>query len=227
MLSNGVEWAHDARMPLQLILSSAQMLRQTLADPGEDAGTYLDILVESVGQLRRIMEAALEERGRGAPAEAPRMRDGDLPAFLRRLCAQCVPCARQMGVLLSWGGNVASLAMALDEDMLSRVVLNLISNALRFTPPGGRIRVSWRAMGDFAEIRVSDSGAGIAPERLPYVFLEGESEGGHGRGLPICRRLMSAMGGELTARSTPGRGSDFILRLPVRSAAAHLTKTVP
>ena len=110
--------------------------------------------------------------------------------------------------------------MALDEDMLSRVLLNLISNALRFTPRGGQVRVSWQAMGDFAEICVADDGAGIAPERLPYVFLRGESDGGHGYGLPIALRLARAMGGDLTVRSQRGQGSAFTLRLPVRAACA-------
>ena len=121
---------------------------------------------------------------------------------------------------LDWRGNVAALRMALDEDMLSRVLLNLISNALRFTPRGGEVRVSWRAMGDFVEICVSDDGAGIAPERLPYVFLRGESDGGHGSGLPIALRLARARGGDLTAQSQSDRGSAFTLRLPVRAACA-------
>ena len=82
------------------------------------------------------------------------------------------------------------------------------------------MRVTWRALGDFAEICVSDDGAGIPPERLPYVFLRGETEGGHGYGLPIALRLARAMGGDLSAASQRGKGSAFTLRLPVRSARA-------
>jgi len=121
---------------------------------------------------------------------------------------------------LSCQGNVASLRMALDEDMLCRVLLNLISNALRFTPRGGEVRVTWRALGDSVEICVSDDGAGIPPERIPYIFLRGESDGGHGHGLPIALRLARAMGGDLSAASQRGQGSAFTLRLPVRSARA-------
>ena len=108
--------------------------------------------------------------------------------------------------------------MALDEDMLCRILLNLISNALRFTPAGGRIRVGWRAMGDSVEVSVADGGPGIPPERLPYLFLAGETDGGHGYGLPSAMEGARLLGGDLSATSAPGQGSTFTLRLPVRGA---------
>ena len=91
----------------------------------------------------------------------------------------------------------------------------MLSNALRFTPRGGEVRVEVAALGDAAEVRVIDSGAGIPPSRQGRVFLWGETEGGHSYGLPIARRLARAMGGELTLRSVPGKGATFTLRLPV------------
>lgn len=216
----GVELAHDLRMPLQLIFSSAQMLKLSREDPTLDADAYVDILMQSVEHMRRMLDGTLERCGRAVRQELPRPVNADLATCLRQLCLRCRPFAEQTGVRLSCQGNVASLHMALDEDMLCRVLLNLITNALRFTPRGGEVRVTWRALGDFAEICVSDDGAGIPPERLPYVFLRGETEGGHGYGLPIALRLARAMGGDLTAASQRGKGSAFTLRLPVRSARA-------
>lgn len=220
MLMTGVELAHDLRMPLQLIYSSAQMLKLAREDPTLDAGAYADLLMQSVEHMRRMLDVALESSNQACRREQPRLADADLVACVKQLCLRCRPYAEQGGVSLSCRGNVAALNMALDEDMLSRVLLNLISNALRFTPRGGRVRVLWRAMGDFVEVSVADNGAGIAPERMPYVFLSGETEGGNGYGLPIAQRLARAMGGELSARSVPGKGSAFTLRLPVRSARA-------
>ena len=220
MLMTGVELAHDLRMPLQLIYSSAQMLKLSRDDPTLDAAAYADILMDSVEHMRRMLDLALESCGRACRQEQPRLANVDLAALVKQLCRRCRPYAEQGGVTLGCWGNVSSLIMALDEDMLSRVLLNLISNALRFTPRGGRVRVSWRSTGEFAEISVSDTGAGIPPERLPYVFLRGETEGGSGYGLPIAQRLARAMGGELTARSRPGQGSAFTLRLPIRAACA-------
>lgn len=220
MLMTGVELAHDLRMPLQLIYTSAQMLKLSREDPTLDASLYEDMLLESVEHMRRMLELAVDSCGRIRREEQPRLANVDLVAFVRSLCLRCGSYADQAGVKLRCEGNVAALRMALDEDMLARVLLNLISNALRYTPRGGNVCVSWLALGDIAEVCVSDDGQGIAPERLPYVFLMGESERGHGYGLPIALRLAHAMGGELTARSAPGKGSAFTLRLPVRSAQA-------
>ena len=212
------ELLHDLRMPLQLILSSAQMIRLSLDDPTIDAARYADLLMDSVGSVQRLLNASLDA-ARAMPVPARPVR-ADLPRFLRELCLRCRPWADEKGVALSCGGNVAALDVLLDEDALSRALLNLIANALRFTPPGGHVRVEWRAMGDFIEIGVIDDGAGIPPEKLPGIFLRGETDGGHGYGLAIARDCARAMGGELTARSRPGAGSAFTLRLPVGAERA-------
>lgn len=211
-----VELAHDLRMPMQLIQSSAQMLRLSLTDPALDGQAYADMLMASVRQAQRLLEAAMDDRA----AAASRLRNADLVAVVRGLCRSCRACADERGVALRFSANVAALALALDEDMLSRVLLNLIANALRFTPRGGAIRVTLTARGDTADIAVTDTGAGIPAERQPWVFLRGETDGGHGFGLPVARDLARRMGGELTLRSAPGEGSAFTLRLPVRAVEA-------
>ena len=215
-MSIDAELAHDLRMPLQLILSSARMLALAQDDPTLDGKAYADMLMASVREAQRMLDAAVE---RGA-ASLPRLRNADLVACVRSLCESCRAYADERGVALRFRTNAASLAMALDEDGLSRVLLNLISNALRFTPRGGKIDVTLDALGDAAEVTVSDTGAGVPAERRPWLFLRGETDGGHGFGLPISRDLARRMGGDLTLRSAPGRGSAFTLRLPVRSAEA-------
>ena len=215
-----VELVHDLRMPLQLIYSSAQLIQMALEDPTLPAGDYVSMLMDSVRSVQRMLDGALESCGREWRRERSRPVRADLPAFLRGLCLRCRPWADEKGVALSCGGNVAALDMLLDEDALSRILLNLIANALRFTPPGGHICVEWKALGDFAEISVTDDGPGIPTERLPLIFLPGESDGGHGYGLAIARDFARAMGGDLTARSRPGKGSAFTLRLPVRGERA-------
>lgn len=212
-----VEWAHDLRMPMQLIQSSAQMLRLALDDPALDGRAYADMLLASVHEAQRLLETALDDR---TSCAAPRPRNADLVAAVRGLCLDCRAYADERGVTLRYSGNVASLTLALDADALARVLLNLIANALRFTPRGGTIDVTLTARGDAVEIDVADTGAGIPAERQPWVFLRGETDGGHGHGLPIARELSRSMGGELTLHSVPGAGSAFTLRLPVRPAEA-------
>lgn len=214
MNAKDVEWLHDLRMPLQLIASSAQMIKLAQTDATLDAAEYVDLLLDGVGQVQRLLAGVLDGQPRAVPARPVRR---DLARCVKGLCLRCRPYADELGVSLSCSGNVASLDMLLDEDALSRVLLNLIANALRFTPRGGKIRVEWRAMGDFAEVTVADSGAGIPPERLPLIFLRGVTDGGHGYGLAIARDCARAMGGDITVRSRRGRGSAFTLRLPVRA----------
>ncbi|MBR1822019.1 MAG: HAMP domain-containing histidine kinase [Clostridia bacterium] len=220
MLTTGVEMAHDLRMPLQIIQSSAQLLKLSLSDPTLDTAAYADMLLDSVAHLQRMLDSTLADCGRAPRREAPLLRPIDLAACARTLCRECRAYADEKGVALKFSANVATLKMWMDEDMLSRILLNLISNALRFTPRGGEIRVALNALGDAAELSVTDTGAGIPPEKQPYVFLQGETDGGHGYGLPIARKLARQLGGELTLRSVPGGGSTFTLRLPVRSAEA-------
>lgn len=99
---------------------------------------------------------------------------------------------------------------------------NLVSNAVKFTAPGGRIAVRAAARGDTVRISVRDTGVGVAPEKLEFIFepfvqldrdLTSPREGA-GLGLAISRDLARAMGGDITAHSTPGRGSTFTLALP-------------
>ena len=214
-MSMDAELAHDLRMPLQLIDSSARMLKLSLEDPSLDAVVYADILLDSVARLRRLAEAALADRT-VERTFAP--KSIDLEACVRMLCRDCRPYVAERGVELRFSSNVAPLNMWLDADMLARVLLNLISNALRFTPGGGEILVTLMALGEAVEITVADTGAGIPAARQPWVFLRGETDGGHGDGLPIARELARRMGGELTVRSAQGCGAAFTLRLPLRAA---------
>jgi signal transduction histidine kinase len=123
----------------------------------------------------------------------------------------------------------SSLVVRADRDKLQQIALNLLTNAIKFTPDGGSITLSCRAEGDFALVQVSDDGIGIAADRLDSVFdpfvqvdraLNRPHEG-VGLGLSISRDLAHGMGGTLTARSTPSEGSVFTLKL--RRSAATLT----
>ena len=211
MSRESAELAHDLGMPLQVIYSCAELIRMELADDTLPAAQYAGMLMDGVDQMKHLLFDAMN-RDKGAT----RLQNIDLVRQLKAIGREYQPCARMLGVRLRCGGNVAALKMALDANRLARVVMNLLSNALRFTPRGGTVSLSWRAMGDFVEVSVRDSGPGVAPEMLPRIFLRGETDGGHGYGLPIARECARQMGGSLTCRARPGKGSTFVLRLPVR-----------
>lgn len=205
------ELIHDLRLYLQLIQSSGQLLALT-AGPG--AREYVDMLMDGAAQMGRLLEDAADGNDEGAFGPT------DAVDCLRTLCLRCQSHAGQRGVGLAFEANVSALMLVTDPDRLSRVILNLIMNALRFTPGGRRVTVGLFALGDYVEIAVSDQGPGIAPERLPYIFLRGETDSGAGYGLPSAMACARRLGGELSVESLPGRGSTFKLRLPVRGAMA-------
>jgi signal transduction histidine kinase len=115
-----------------------------------------------------------------------------------------------------------------DSEKLEQILLNLLSNATKFTPRGGRITLVATRHGSRVEIAVSDTGVGIPPDRLsaifePFVQLDPSltrERDGTGLGLAISRDLARAMGGEVTVTSVPGTGSTFTLVLPAHAPAA-------
>lgn len=214
-----VEWMHDFRMPLQLVYSCAQMIQIELNDSALPAGKYVDMLMENVMQLQRMLNHALTEDRRLAGGDQMHMTVVDVMARMREICTSCRIYAEKRGVKLRYSGDVAALNTALDEDKFSRVLLNLISNAIKFTPWGGSIHVNLRALGDFFEISVCDTGMGIAPDRLEKIFRRGETDGGYGHGLFIAREYAQCMGGDVGVESDLGSGSTFTMRLPVHSLA--------
>jgi signal transduction histidine kinase len=113
-------------------------------------------------------------------------------------------------------------ALSADPDRLSQAVINLLSNALKFTPAGGQVEVRVERGPRGAEVRVADSGIGIGPQDLPRVFerlyradgSRNRATGGAGIGLSIAKAIVEAHGGTITAASQPGRGAEFRILLP-------------
>lgn len=197
--------AHDMRTPLQLIYSCAQMIETELPDPAQPAGRYARMLMENVRSLRDMISDELDVSTGTA----------DIVQLTRGLCRRMDCEAERSGVVLLFSCNSASFRMRMDPVKYERILQNLISNALRFTPPGGSVRVDLRTMGDTVETSVSDTGPGIDPDRLNRIFEDGESRGGCGLGLGIARRLARQMNGRLIAAPNRETGACFTLRLPL------------
>jgi histidine kinase len=148
----------------------------------------------------------------------------DLYALAQRVVSQIQPqiIAQNLDLLLE-SPSTPLLASA-DPDRVAQVLLNLVGNAVRYTPEGGRITVHMTASGGMARVCVEDTGIGIPPDALPYVFerfyrvdrSRARSSGGSGIGLTIARHLLWAMGGDITVTSAgPGQGSAFCFTLPL------------
>lgn len=225
--------SHDLRTPLQAISGYADVLAKEIDGPVNDEQREDLRAIKSASQemMRLISDilsfAQLESGHVQVRISAVPVRDA-----IDRAAALLRPRFQEMG--LTFVRDCATEAvLAADPDRLQQVLLNLLTNAVKFTPSGGTISVACSAQDNHVEIRVSDTGVGIPEERLrdifePFVQLHGQKPvagpRGVGLGLAISRDLARAMNGELTVTSSPGRGSTFTITLPVsteRSAHAE------
>jgi signal transduction histidine kinase len=206
---------HDLRSPLTIINGYLQLLEgsaQTLPDKHR---RYLTSIREACGRMIRLIGdildvSKLEEGKLGLEREA---------VDLVRLLGGIV----ERSVVVDFEPAVPTLDVSADPRRLEQVLTNLLGNALKFTPPSGRIAVLLNREADAASVTVSDSGPGIPAHEMPLLFEKfsqataGKSASGPstGLGLVICRHLVEAHGGRIWAESEPGQGSRFIFLLPL------------
>lgn len=215
--------SHDLQTPLRAIVGFAQLLHRRNAEQLDDDGRLLLSEVIAGGTtlatlIRNLLE--FSELGRAQRRPGPVSLDALMQKVRARLAA---PLAARYAALM-----VDTLPVVEgDAVMLEQALVNLVDNALKFQPGATpTVQIRAEAANGFVEIEVIDRGIGIAPSHLPQV-LEGfrrlhraEDYPGTGLGLALCRKVARLHGGELLARSAPGSGSTFILRLPLMRASA-------
>ena len=216
--------SHELRTPLTLILAplasmikeeSSSRLRLKLEMMQRNAVRLLD-MVNQMLDLRRLMK-------NGAQLN---MQHGDVVAFIRNVCNQFIGLADKR-IDFTFSSCAESLMAAFDGDKLGKIVGNLLSNAFKFTPAGGRVSVSVDVTGDGAvEIRVADTGVGISDEDKKHVFERfyqspgNKNTGGSGIGLNIAYEFARMHGGGITVADNPGGGALFTVTLPAGHAKA-------
>jgi heavy metal sensor kinase len=221
--------SHELRTPLTAIIGQIDV---TLEQP-RDTESYRATLAavrEQARRLARLSNDLLFLAHADVPLDAVAFEPLDLSDLLPAIAAQVAPlaAARAQTVALA---PLPPLAVLGNEDQLIRLILNLLDNALCYTPPGGRIALGGALDGTNVTIRVSDSGPGIAPEHLPRLFdrffrgdrSRGRAQGGSGLGLAIAQSIARAHGGRIDVESTVGRGSAFTVVLPVAPAPVPIT----
>jgi signal transduction histidine kinase len=220
--------AHDLRTPLFSLRGHLEGLRQGLANTPEKRAEYINICGNKADALERLI-ADLFAYARIEYLEQT-LRRG--PVEVRTLLGRSVEGRRQeagaRGVTLELDGCRQALQVEGDEHLLGRAVENLLDNALRYTPAGGKIEVRCGADGEVVQFTVADTGPGIAPRDLPHVFepmyradpSRSRETGGTGLGLAIARRILRAHGGDLRASNRAGGGAEFSGLLPRQLTAA-------
>jgi two-component system cell cycle sensor histidine kinase PleC len=226
--------SHELRTPLNAILGFSELMRGEMLGPvGNPAyKSYLDDIHSSGQHLLRIINDILDLSRIEAGKRELREELTSLSEIAQEACSLLDLKARQKEITIVEVFEEGLPKIILDEQALRQVVLNLVSNALKFTPPGGEVTVKvgrTQAGGQYVSVR--DNGPGIPENELPIVlsaFGQGSisiktAEQGTGLGIPIVQALIHLHGGNFTLRSRVGVGTEAIATLPPKRVVSAFT----
>lgn len=220
--------SHELRTPLTVIIGLMERMKVRFEhSPEPEVREMLAMTSDNGLRLLKLIDDLLDLVRFDAGSAGPRLQASDPGVLLDGLMQSMRHLAEQNGVGMEWKTGFGPGLLMLDRDKLEKVVLNLVINAIKFTPAGGRIEVdtSWDGMRMMLVVR--DTGVGIPAEMLPRVFerfwqVDSSSTRkfqGAGIGLALVSGLVKAMGGTIAVESEVGRGTEFRVELPVSPAA--------
>ena len=215
--------SHELRTPLSAVLGWASMLRSRTLDPPRSARA-VEAIYNNASRQTQLIDDLLDVSRIVAGRITLDARNVEVDEIVRGAVEAVLPTAEGRGVVIHVDPLPADVAVTADPRRLEQVFVNLLGNAVKFTPEGGHVTVSAAAAGGSIDIHVADTGRGIARAFLPQVFerfrqaeaAATRSAGGLGLGLFIARRIVEAHGGSIRAESDgEGRGATFTVSLPV------------
>jgi signal transduction histidine kinase len=217
--------SHELRSPLTSMREAANLLRDSVPGPlNSKQARLVEIIGRSSDRLLRLVNQILELSRLRAGILPIERRPVDLERVVSRAMDELKPQAEEAGVTVTRERVGQEFPCLGDDDRLVQVVINLVANAIRFTPRGGAVTVKLISAGAELEIQVEDTGIGIPATALPHIFESYQQahrdRGGTGLGLAIVRGIVLAHGGRVTAESQEGKGSRFTVLLPRARAAA-------
>jgi signal transduction histidine kinase/CheY-like chemotaxis protein len=211
--------SHDLRNPIHTIQMSAALLQELYPDPQELLIRQLAVIRRASGRANALIQDLLDVTRIESGTLAVDRGAIDAQSLLDDVVVEMRPIAEEKKLVLegSWNGPPAEVAG--DRDRLIQAFSNLIGNAVKFTPAGGRIELTGSFAGAMVEYRVRDTGAGIPAEHLPHLFdrfwqATRSGRAGAGLGLFITRGIVEAHGGAISVASVEGEGSTFLVSLP-------------
>jgi signal transduction histidine kinase/ActR/RegA family two-component response regulator len=226
--------SHELRTPLNAIVGWVHLLRQSQLPP-EEAARALERIDRNAHAQARLVQDLLDVSRITTGKLLLDIRDMDLAVVAGNAVDACRPAAdaRQVRLVCDFSGPFATMG---DPDRLQQVIWNLISNAVRFTPANGQVTVTLTRGSDTDTIEVRDTGSGIEPHFLPFMFepfrqadaASTRTHGGLGIGLTIVRRLTEMHGGSVGVMSDgAGKGATLTVTLPVRHTGKHPSGVIP
>ncbi len=209
--------AHEIRNPLSTIALNLAMLREDWiqAETQKEKKTLkrIELLEREVARL----EAILNDFLRFARSSELKLEFADLNRLLQEVVDFVEPEAKKKGVQIRTQFAASLPEIQLDRNALRQAILNLLVNAREAMPKGGELILRTKKQGDFVELELTDTGEGMSEEVLTRCFdvYFSTKRGGTGLGLPTTKRIVEDHGGEIEVQSELGRGTRFVLRLPI------------
>jgi len=219
--------SHELRTPLNVICSTIQLLKsldgsKNLGD--EKIKYYINIMNQNSLRLLRLINNIIDTTKIEADYISLNLKNGDIVYVVEEISQSVAEYIKSHGISLIFDTDVEEKIIAFDEEKIERIMLNLLSNAVKFTERNGSILVNIFDKGDFIEISVKDTGIGIPKGKLEFIFERfaqidkstSRHNEGSGIGLALVKSLVEMHGGKINAYSEEGKGSEFIITLPVR-----------
>jgi len=216
--------SHELRTPLTSIQGFAQAILDGTAKGGETLKQSAQVIYDEAGRMHRLVLELLELARLDAGGVKLEQQKIDLPALLQSMAEKLKPQAQAANVDLQVKGETLLPSLQGDYDRLVQVFSNLVDNALRHVPKGGHVYINVQQDSGFIEVEVSDDGPGIPPDEAKRVFerfyqVDKSRPSGHGAGLglSIAQQIVQAQGGRIELKSQAGKGSRFVVYLPLES----------
>lgn len=218
---------HEFTTPLNIIIGEGERLADSHEASLEKEHNAGGVIGRQGSQMLSLVNLLLDIGKAKSDIGEAEWHTGNVIPFINTILEDNRYLAGQKNVSMLFKPAEDSVCMDLVPDYMTRIVQNLISNAVKFTPAYGNILISTRRAGDFIHLKVADNGIGMDNEVLKHVFepfFQAASDTqniGTGLGLSLVKRLVEAMNGEITVSSEPGKGSTFTVKLPLHHGAGN------
>lgn len=221
--------SHELRTPLTLIISP---LEELLAKENDgERKTMLTLMYRNARRLLILVNQLLDFRKGEMSGHQLSLSEGDIVSYIREICNSFLLMADNKHIQFSFFSGVETFPMAFDADKVGKIVMNLLSNAFKYTPDGGRVTVMMdhlEGTDEMIEIKISDTGIGISDEDKKHIFerfYQTDHKGvdvttGTGIGLSLVRDFVRLHGGRVEVFDNIGAGTVFVVQLPVRHVEA-------
>lgn len=212
--------SHDLKTPINVIFSATQLLKYYIKQENKESiKKYINISKQNCITLIRLTNNLIDSSRIYSDYLSPNLEVKNIVEIIEEIVTSLIDYANNKSIELIFDTNEEEIYASIDEEFMQRIILNLLSNAMKFTPKGGKIEIVIEGMDDKVSVNVTDNGVGMDKEFIENAFNrysmgsnnEGNKEKGTGIGLFVVKKLVEKQGGTITVHSERNKGTNFEL----------------